>query len=133
MRPFKVVSPEPVVSITNVQRVPGSPAYLQWAITNTGTGDAWVGPTGKLYKQSSKLPGYMLGGTIFAGWWWDGSLHNATSYAGLGWGRVNEGSTTTFFSPRISMPSYQWVVSNASAYSVQTGTLGTVEPVTSTI
>ena len=133
MRFFKVMSPGPVVSITSVQRVQGSPAYLQWTITNTGTGDAWVGPSGKLYKQSSKLPGYMLGGTIFAGWWWDGSLHNATRYAGLGWGRVNEGSTTTFFSPRISTPSYQWVLSNASAYSVQTGTLGTVEPVTSTI
>ena len=133
MRPFKVVSPGPVVSITSVQRVPGSPSYLQWTITNTSTDDAWVGPTGKLYKQSSKLPGYMLGGTVFAGWWWDGSLHNATRYAGLGWGLVNAGSTTTFYSPRISVPSYQWVVSNASVYSVKTRTLSTVGPVTSTI
>jgi len=133
MRPFKVVSPGPVVSISSVQRVPGSPAYLQWTITNTGTGDAWVAPTGKLYKQSSKLPGYMLGATVFAGWWWDGSLHNATRYAGLGWGRVSEGNATIFYSPRISVPSYQWVVSNASVYNVQTDTLSTVGPVTSTM
>jgi len=133
MRPFKIVSSEPAVSITSVHRVPESPAYLQWTITNTGTGDAWVGPMGKLYTQSSKLPGYMSGGTVFAGWWWDGSLHNATRYAGLGWGRVNEGGTTTFYSPRISVPIYQWVVSNAFVYNIQTRSLSTVGPVTSTI
>jgi len=61
MRPFKVVSSEPTASTISVQRVPESPAYLPWTITNTGTGDAWVGPMGKLYTQSSKLPRYMFG------------------------------------------------------------------------
>jgi FtsP/CotA-like multicopper oxidase with cupredoxin domain len=133
MRPFRVASPGSAISITDVQRVPGYPAYLQWTITNTGPGDAWVAPTGKLYTQSSKVPGYTLGGTVFAGWWRDGSLHNATRYAGLGWGSIKEGNTTIFYSPRISVPIYQWVVSNASVYSVQTGTFSTVGPVITAI
>jgi len=51
MRFFKVMSPGPAVSTTSVQRVPGFPVDLRWTIANTGTGDAWVGPTDKLYKQ----------------------------------------------------------------------------------
>jgi FtsP/CotA-like multicopper oxidase with cupredoxin domain len=41
--------------------------------------------------------------------------------------------TTTFYSPHISMPSYQWVVSSVSVYSVQTRALRIVGQVTSTV
>ena len=43
-------------------------------------------------------------------WWYDGALHPAVQYKGLGWGFVTENSTTTFYTPGIAGPEYKYVV-----------------------
>jgi hypothetical protein len=107
--------PTPSISITIVQLVPVAPQYLEWDITNTGTADAWVAPSAKLYLQTETPPGYALDGTATGHY-----VNNATTftipYAGLGWVHILPGQTYRIYSQAVVPSDAKWALYNADTF-----------------
>lgn len=62
--------------------MPGNPAYLEWNITNSGTGDAWVAPYTKFYSQTATPPYYEPDGDA-TGFYVNDNAHFTYKYGGL--------------------------------------------------
>ncbi len=94
-------------------RVPGYTSYLMWGFQNDGACDAWVGPWGRVYTADGKFDQQVI-----ANWYFPtGNGQQATvPTMGLGWGKVNAMSTTTFVTPGVINKEDRYVVSWAKVW-----------------
>ena len=101
------------VKYTGAMRVPGYMSYLMWSFQNDGGCDAWVAPWSKVYSTCA-TPNKV----VRANWYFPtGEGQQATvTTMGLGWGKVQPGSATTFVTPGIMEPYDTYVVSWAKVW-----------------
>jgi len=96
---FKVVRAEQsYVKRTEAMRVPGYMSYLMWSFQNDGGCDAWVAPWARVYSATGKLDNQVI-----ANWYFPTGMGQqaVVTAMGLGWGKVQPGSATTFVTPSV--------------------------------
>ncbi len=101
------------VRYTGAMRVPGYMSYLMWSFQNDGACEAWVGPWGKVYTADGKIDQ-----VVTANWYFpvDMGQQATVPTMGLGWGKVNPMSATTFVTPGIMQNGDRYVVSWAKVW-----------------
>ena len=82
-----------------------------------GSCDGWVAPWGKVYSTCSCTK------VVRANWYFPTGegQQAAVTTMGIGWGKVQPGSTTTFVTPGIMKPDDQYVVSWAKVWDQYSG------------
>jgi peptidoglycan/xylan/chitin deacetylase (PgdA/CDA1 family) len=106
------------VKLSDVQRVPGHPEYLQWNVTNNATDtDVWVAPVASFYTQTPAPPYYANDGVAVGFYEINATgVQGIPQYAGYGWVNVPANTSVRVYSEAVVPPEAQWALYNAQLY-----------------
>jgi peptidoglycan/xylan/chitin deacetylase (PgdA/CDA1 family) len=106
------------VHLSDIQRVPGHPDYLQWNVTNNATDtDVWVAPVASLYIQTPTPPYYAKDGVAVGFYEMNATgVQVVPQYAGYGWVNVPANTSVIVYSEAVVPPEAQWALYNAQLY-----------------